>query len=82
MPACSTCVFFHQTPVVLPNKHALGYHEVNAFFCEKRGIGLYPVKAARKGLPEKYPEHFEGQIQMPAICSVYELSEVIKDAPF
>lgn len=36
--------------------------------CIKLDKLLYPLKAERKGLPDKYPETFEGQDPMPKEC--------------
>ena len=38
------------------------------FKCKKRDKELYPLKAVRKGLVDKYPESFEGKELMPKEC--------------
>lgn len=43
----------------------------NGFRCKKLDKEMYPFKAERKGLPEKYPESFEGKEPMPKTCEHY-----------
>lgn len=51
-------------------------HEKGAqyFSCEKLNKTLYNIVALRKKLPEKYPEHFEGQELMPTNCDSWEFN--------
>ena len=46
--------------------------ETNGFRCKKLEKMLYPFKAEKKGLIEKYPETFEGQEPMPKTCEHYK----------
>lgn len=44
----------------------------NAFFCSAKQVGIYPIKAIKKGLLEKYPTTFKDQIQMPFDCELFK----------
>ena len=46
--------------------------EVNLYSCDLLKKKLYPFKAASKNLPERFPETFEGQEQMPNNCDKHE----------
>ena len=46
------------------------YKKTQGFFCKAKNIEMYPFKAVRKNLLEKYPETFEGKIQMPVECNL------------
>lgn len=43
-----------------------------SFFCTKKNIEVYPLKVARLGLPEKYPEDFDGAERMPVECEHFD----------
>lgn len=45
---------------------------VQGFKCTKLDKDLYPFKAFKKNLPEKWPETFEGKEQMPNKCDHHE----------
>lgn len=42
--------------------------KANGFFCTKLNVGMYPHKAVRLGLVDKYPDQFDGEIKMPTEC--------------
>jgi len=69
---CFDCVFLERDTI-----STRGYVDINSFYCTKMGVGVYPVKAERKGLVSKYPETFEDQIRMPSECSVYKEMEPV-----
>lgn len=45
-----------------------------SFFCNKKQIEVYPLKVAKMSLPERYPDYFEGAIQMPKECDDFEFT--------
>lgn len=45
------------------------------FYCLKKQVRMYPVIAERRGLVEKYPDNFEGEIIFPKDCDDYEYFE-------
>lgn len=45
--------------------------ETTGFRCKKLDKMLYPFKAEKKGLPDKYPETFDGQEPMPKECDLF-----------
>lgn len=53
--------------------------EYNTFSCLKLNQNMYPAKAKKR--IEKYPESFEGKIQMPNTCEHYEV-ELIEENEF
>lgn len=74
--ACSACVFLEEKQETVYYTRGHDGSEVSAesrsFFCSKYQKGLYPFKAVRKGLIEKYPETFHGQEQMPRTCEGWD----------
>ena len=74
--ACSGCIFLKEETI----EHDVMYHydgsesirNSKAFKCSKKDILVYPTKAERLGLPEKYPETFEDQIPMPKECNDFD----------
>ena len=52
---------------------------VNTFSCSKLKQEMYPAKAKRS--IGKYPESFEGKVQMPNFCEHYEV-ELIEENEF
>ena len=69
-PACSDCKFLEEIKVEYYYDFGMGKSraEVKGFKCNKLEQIMYPFKVVKKGLLEKYPETFEGQIQMPKEC--------------
>lgn len=49
--------------------------KVTGFHCKKLDKKMYPTKAERKGLPEKYPWTFQDQIPMPKECDSKQMFE-------
>jgi len=45
--------------------------KTTGFHCKKLDKQLYPFKAEKKGLIEKYPESFEDKEPMPKTCEHY-----------
>ena len=68
--ACGGCVFMEERPTEY--FYDTGYGESSAkstkFHCKKLDKDMYPYKAIRLGLLDKYPEQFEEQEQMPTTC--------------
>lgn len=54
-------------------------HQATAYKCHALSVGVYPMKALKKGLPTKYPETFKGEILMPTDCDKYQFG-VYEDA--
>lgn len=77
--ACSGCVFLKEGKESIDSGGDEPYlvTTYRTFFCNKLNTGVYPNKAVKKGLIEKYPEQFESQIRMPTHCDHFEL-----DLPF
>ena len=72
---CFGCAFLEHTFLQTESSG-----DIRSFFCDKLGLGVYPVKVDRKGLPAKYPESFKGQIRMPNECAVFEPD--LEESPF
>jgi len=77
---CSTCIHCEQIDVQYSFQ---GYYDgiscvdttgtTRGFRCNAKGIEIYPFKAVKKGLIEKYPETFEGKQLMPnKDCPLYK----------
>lgn len=70
--ACQGCVFIEKTTieyeVYSSEWNAYMTTTSKAFRCKKLDKMLYPKRAEKKGLIEKYPETFEGQYPMPTTC--------------
>lgn len=68
--ACSGCKFIEETTIEWDYDAFDGYGTAKskAFRCTKLDKMLYPLKVEKKGLPEKYPETFDGQDPMPKEC--------------
>jgi hypothetical protein len=49
---------------------------VNVYSCDKLKKETYPFKAASKNLPNRFPETFEGKIQMPNECEHFESEDL------
>lgn len=82
--ACSGCVFLEETKVEydVDNYEYGGYQTrySNGFKCLKKDQLLYPLKAERLDLPNRYPETFEDQLPMPKDCDLRDDGYVgIKD---
>lgn len=53
--------------------------QANGFNCSAFNKQMYPFKAVRKGLLEKYPETFEGKFLMPSKdCKHYEQIDLME----
>jgi hypothetical protein len=68
--ACEGCVHLEETTVEIhyDDPYGSGVRNATGFRCKVFDKLLYPVKAEKKGLPEKYPDTFEGQEPMPRVC--------------
>lgn len=53
-----------------------------SFTCSLLNQEMYPFKAAKKKLPERFPEDFEGQKRMPTKCEHYKAEWNNYDNPF
>ena len=75
--ACSGCMHLEErTKEIYRSGYHDGYSVENitnskSFFCTKKEVGVYPLKVKRLGLPEKYPEDFDGEILMPTACELF-----------
>ena len=69
--ACSVCKYIKSARIEYYTENDEA-RVANGFKCTKLNRILYPTKAERKGLPEKYPETFEGQYPMPNECEHFE----------
>jgi hypothetical protein len=47
---------------------------VRTFHCSKLDQPMYPFKAHKRGLPERFPEDFFGQIRMPSTCEHFDFT--------
>lgn len=66
--ACVGCKFLESTLVA---KSLTNLQEnYNTFSCSKLNKEMYPAKAKKR--INKYPESFEGKVQMPNFCEHYE----------
>jgi len=68
--ACHGCAHCEEVKVEYHIDGDYGGQEVRTrgFHCNHLNIDIYPHKALRKGLPERYPETFEGKQVMPNEC--------------
>lgn len=82
--ACSGCVFLENTTIEYSySVPTIGLNmgvvfdgdtverKTTGFFCSKLKKKIYPFKAEKMGLIEKYPETFEDQYPMPKTCEHY-----------
>lgn len=71
----SDCVFCKKVPktYIKHDPDHYGYYEANThgFFCEKKQVSMYPIKVVKKGLLDRYPDMFKGEILMPNKCDEY-----------
>lgn len=76
--ACAGCVHSKETTKDVLLKGDEYYpdstRQAKSFYCDKLEKGMYPLKAVKKGLVEKYPETFEGEILMPNKCEFQKLT--------
>lgn len=49
------------------------YRPANTFLCTKLNQRMYHFKAVKKDLINRFPETFEGEIQMPKECEHFEV---------
>lgn len=75
--ACLNCQ--HCKEVVKEYSNPYDYDEnsdgiklTKGFECTKLRFKMYPFKAVKRNLLQRYPEQFEGEIQMPVECAEYE----------
>lgn len=68
--ACGSCQFLDETVVYYSYDKGLGEvnKKTNGFRCSKLNKDIYPFKAEKLDLPNKYPETFDGQEPMPKSC--------------
>lgn len=83
--ACSGCVFAINETVNYYVDSFDGEHEMKstAIRCVKFDKLMYPFKAEKMGLPDKYPESFEKQEAMPTECEfskVYFADDIIMES--
>jgi len=75
-PKCGDCKHLvHEEETIVYDRDEYGVTDqksYQAFSCRQRQCGLYPLKAARKKLPTRYPDTFKGQILMPNECEFFE----------
>lgn len=78
--ACTRCAHCSviEKKLVIPRKIVQDkVIDTHGFFCEKTKNEMYPRKAVRLGLVERYPGNFNGEILMPYECDYFE-DEIIK----
>lgn len=70
LKACTGCKFLKETEVTIYWDAFDGERESKrkAFRCTKLDKLLYPLVVQRRGLDERFPEHFEDQEPMPKVC--------------
>lgn len=68
--ACTYCRHFKETEVTIYWDAFDGERSSirKGFRCEKLDKLLYPLSAERRGLPDRFPEHFSDQEPMPKTC--------------
>lgn len=68
--ACSGCAFIveERKDIYYSDPYGEGSFISKTFKCEKLNKKMYPFKAVKMGLVDKYPETFEGEEQMPNEC--------------
>ncbi len=72
-PKCDGCIFISEVKIEIPDVWSDGDTRlVNGFKCKKLQKNMYPKKAEKKGLIEKYPETFADQIPMPKECEHFD----------
>lgn len=78
--ACIGCKFCERIAKTIEQGYDYDYSEIKTayFQCKKKGFDMYPFKAIIKNLPNRFPEDFEDQIQMPNKCEDFK-SEYIMD---
>lgn len=76
--ACNNCLFLKKIQVEYGEK-TYSIHDnkwiqstTTGFKCTKLNQTMYPFKAEKYGLPDKYPETFENQVPMPKSCELYD----------
>lgn len=71
--ACEGCIHLVEIKVeyYFDTYNGESSRETKGFKCNKKEIELYPLLAARKGLPGKYPETFYGKELMPNKCELF-----------
>lgn len=72
--ACSNCSFIESVEHEYYTDGDYGDNRVrtNKFHCKALDKFMYPMKAERKGLVEKYPATFEDQVPMPKYCNSFK----------
>lgn len=72
--ACSHCVNLEETTNTYywDTWNGEASRTVKAFKCKILEKMMYPFKAEKKGLIDKYPESFEEQIPMPKTCEHFK----------
>lgn len=73
---CGGCTYLEEKKKTIYRDAYDGEHSSYSrmFYCNKKQVEVYPLKVARLNLPHKYPEDFEGAIQMPAKCDDFEFT--------
>jgi hypothetical protein len=68
--ACSGCAFLKEEKVTMYYDGWNGQEEIqgNGFRCTKLDKLLYPLVVERRGLDQRFPEHFSDQEPMPKEC--------------
>ncbi|MCE6992075.1 hypothetical protein [Dyadobacter sp. CY323] len=64
---CFTCKHLIKSEIIVGDGRSS-----RAYTCDKMGVGVYPPKAVRVGVIDKYPDQFKDHIQMPFNCTVQE----------
>lgn len=73
--ACIDCNYCTKKDKIIEFDHHLySYKPIKThyFFCDKLKKDMYPFAAVRKDLPNRFPEDFDEQIQMPHKCDNWE----------
>lgn len=70
---CSDCIFCKEVPKTYTVHDPCHYEnfevKTHGFFCEKKKVGMYPIKVVKMGWDTKYPDMFDDEILMPTQCN-------------
>lgn len=83
--ACEGCKCLDETTIsYVVDEGTEGQHTRNSktFWCVKLSKMLYPVKAEKKDLPNKFPHIFAEQSPMPKTCEHREAFDNLEDLFF
>lgn len=70
--ACSDCEYIERETIEIHDGEQRGRSQSSGFRCTKLDKLLYPLKAVKLGLLERFPHTFEDQELMPKQCDSFK----------